>query len=252
MVEIDEEDALDRIGKVKIEATSFTLSDPHAPVEVSFLIYDLSTPEEQKELRDVYGIHPFLVDTMTLERIFSDKVFAAESYYVRNRYEDVAKHMYDVAIMLQLPAIQKWLEDSETAYNTLIPRWEEEKRRLDSILDDKPFSDYTLFNACTGDEALKKGFDKMQRIYVYQEKYLLEYSWVCEQWQSIYPCLLKIDKVRKKKEATAASYYTLHDLQQDPSTLMAVMQIHWNYAEWFQTKFPNGAPSKEAVLNEEV
>lgn len=42
--------------------------------------------------------------------------------------------------------------------------------------------------------------------------------------------------------------YTLDTLQHDPSTLIQVMEKHWNYANWFNETFPNGASSKEEVL----
>lgn len=50
-------------------------------------------------------------------------------------------------------------------------------------------------------------------------------------------------------EKARASTYTLGDMMLDPSTLMQVMDKHWDYAAWFDRNFPNGAPSKEAVLN---
>lgn len=43
--------------------------------------------------------------------------------------------------------------------------------------------------------------------------------------------------------------YTLDTLQHDPSTLMQVMEKHWNYTNWFNETFPNGAHSSEEVLH---
>lgn len=45
----------------------------------------------------------------------------------------------------------------------------------------------------------------------------------------------------------AQGNYTLNDLNMDPSTLIAVMEKHSNYTQWFNDNFPNGASSAEEV-----
>ena len=76
----DVDDSLQRFGKLKIEATSFTISEPVSAMEVSAMIYNLATDEERKILESMYDVKPFSVMTITLERIFVDKLFAAEAY----------------------------------------------------------------------------------------------------------------------------------------------------------------------------
>ena len=51
-----------------------------------------------------------MLQTIKLERIFADKILAAEFYYDRKMYFDVAKHVYDVSIMMDLPEIQALMD----------------------------------------------------------------------------------------------------------------------------------------------
>lgn len=61
---------------------------------------------------------------------------------------------------------------------------------------------------------------------------------------------IRYDRILKPAYNKAnVSIYTLCDLEHDHSTLMKVMEKHWDYKAWFVENFPNGAPSKEAVLD---
>ena len=42
--------------------------------------------------------------------------------------------------------------------------------------------------------------------------------------------------------------YDIGKLEHDPYTLIAVMEKHQNYKEWFNDNFPNGASSADEVL----
>ena len=98
----DANDALQRFGKLKIEATSFTISEPTTSLEISPMLYELATESEQNILREQYTVAPFSVMTITTERIFIDKLFAAEAYVRRSaepqRAFEAAKHIYDLAV----------------------------------------------------------------------------------------------------------------------------------------------------------
>lgn len=93
----DKDDVLQRFGKLKIEATSFTISEPVEKLEISAMIYELATEEQKKILETRYDVKPFFVLTITLERIFVDKLFAAEAYVRKSETEgrafEAAKHM---------------------------------------------------------------------------------------------------------------------------------------------------------------
>ena len=64
----DENDALQRFGKLKIEATSFTISEPTTSLEISPMLYELATESEQSILREQYDVAPF---SIMIFRIFS-------------------------------------------------------------------------------------------------------------------------------------------------------------------------------------
>ena len=87
-----------KFGKIQIESTSFTVSEPVTVYEIEPLIYKYATDDEKKILKE-YGISPFNIETITLERIFVDKIFAAEFYFEREMYRDFAKHIYDIVTM---------------------------------------------------------------------------------------------------------------------------------------------------------
>lgn len=65
----DASDALQRFGYVKVEATSFTVSEPIEPLLVCALLYSEAAPGEQRILRDTYGVSPFEV-YLTYQSIF--------------------------------------------------------------------------------------------------------------------------------------------------------------------------------------
>ena len=75
LYQLDDGDALQRFGKVKVEATSFTVSEPTQGIEIAPHLYELCGEDRRKILRENYGVQPFIVQTISLERIFIDKVF---------------------------------------------------------------------------------------------------------------------------------------------------------------------------------
>ena len=64
----DQGDMLQRFGKVKVEATSFTISEPVEDLEISAIIYNQATEEQKNILRDIYDVKPFSIKTISLEK----------------------------------------------------------------------------------------------------------------------------------------------------------------------------------------
>lgn len=87
-----------KVYHIKVKATSFIVSGPFAPLTVAPLVYDKALDAQRAILRDEYDVMPFSVNTIRLERIFVDKVFATEFYYQRRDYFDVSKHIYDLSV----------------------------------------------------------------------------------------------------------------------------------------------------------
>ena len=165
----DANDTLQRFGKLKIEATSFTISEPTEALEVSPMLYDLATEDERSILRETYDVAPFPVMTITTERIFIDKLFAAEAYVRRSaesqRAFEAAKHIYDLAVMIRQPNIQKLLTDERQMKKLLDIRMEEEAGRLDGIPGVSP-TKFTFFDTAVSDTATRKAYAVMQAQYV--------------------------------------------------------------------------------------
>ena len=163
-------DRLSRFGKVMIEATSFTISEPIYDMEITPLIYDLAS---EKEILSVeYDISPFTVKAITTERIFIDKLFATEAY-ARKASEpekafDAAKHIYDLSVMADMPNIQALLSNEDDIKKLLDIRMEEELGRLDGIPGVKP-SEFEFFSSILGNAALEKAYKDMLSVYVFNE-----------------------------------------------------------------------------------
>ena len=175
----DADDALQRFGKVKVESTSFTISEPVSDLEVSYMIYDLATEQERAILTDVFGIKPFIVKTITLERIFVDKLFATEAYVLRSdiphRAFEAAKHIYDLAFMVNQESIIKLLSTNELLKRLLSIRIAEERKRLDGIPDVLP-KDFTFFESVAHNSAVKDAYKIMQNQYVLRDVDRIEFD----------------------------------------------------------------------------
>ena len=172
LADYDVNDALQRFGKLKVEATSFTISEPITTMEISPMLYELANSSQRKILYDSYGIKPFKIQTIKLERIFIDKLFAAEAYIrkvkIKNRAFEAAKHIYDLAVMARLPLILDLLNNEKTMDKLLSIRIQEEDNRLDGIPGIAP-SEFILFDDIKTNKLVKDAYEIMQRQYVLRE-----------------------------------------------------------------------------------
>lgn len=191
-VTADADDPLQRFGYVKVEGTSFTVSEPFSALEIEPVIYTYATDEQKVILREQFEVMPFLINTIRLERIFADKIFAAEFYYERAMYFDVAKHIYDVGVMLNLHPIQNMIQDHGMFLEMLGYKRIEEIRRAGSNLADKQFSDFKIFAGLSDKNDIRKAYQNMQKNYVFSEKDLLSFEFVINQWQTLQGILNKL------------------------------------------------------------
>lgn len=191
---VDAEDELQRFGYVKVEATSFTVSEPFEPIMIAPLLYDKATDAEKTILEERYDVKRFPVNTIRLERIFADKILAAEFYYQREMYFDVAKHMFDLSVMMQMPKIQELLNQPSELVQMLAYKRAEEKERIGSDLAQKTFSDFMLFTEMCRNSKLEEAFMRMQRIYIFDENAVLSYSEVVSRLDALNGILLQLDE----------------------------------------------------------
>jgi len=191
---IDDDDALQRFGYVKVEATSFTISEPTEPMEVAPLLYSEATTEQKLILENTFDVRPFMIQTITMERIFADKILAAEFYYQRDMLFDTAKHLYDLATMMEQGRIKQLLNTPDELVRMLSYKRKEEAVRIGSDLSEKPFSEFQLFYAVEQDEELGEAFKKMQEIYVFDKKDILPMDVLIDGIYQLSEILLTLDE----------------------------------------------------------
>lgn len=183
-------DALQRYGKVKVEATSFTVSDPVSSYDIGPLIYQLADEDLKNTLASL-GCTSFSIQTLSLERMFADKLLAAEFYLERDSLFDVAKHIYDIHYLLSLPQIQDMLYSADLFIKYLSYKRIEEINRIGSDLCDKPLSDFQLYHDVNSD-LLREPYEKMQDIYVFQDKYRVPFSEVQNAFMRLQEIMISI------------------------------------------------------------
>ena len=168
----DANDALQRFGKLKIEATSFTISEPVESLEISAMLYDLATDEQKQILETQYDVKPFSIQTISLERVFIDKLFASEAYVRKSsdphRAFEAAKHIYDLAVISDHEKIEALLMNEEQMKRLLDIRITEERERLDGIPGVIP-SEFTFFTAAENNQDVRKAYKVMQNQYVLRD-----------------------------------------------------------------------------------
>lgn len=211
IVAADLNDPLQRFRCVKVEATSFTVSEPYETDTISAAIYMYANEKEKAILESNYDVKPFEVQTITLERIFADKVLAAEYYYEKKEYFDTAKHIYDIAVMVEQPRIKALLADKEQLGKMIAFKRDEEQRRFGSDLSDKPFSEYIIFDNIQNKE-LKKAFETMQNIYVFDVSDRISFSKVDTVIQGLREVFFEQDLAfRLSEEQNAELYYSVDE-----------------------------------------
>lgn len=168
----DTNDTLQRFGNVKIEATSFTVSKPVEFMEISPHLYELASKEEKEILENVFDVKPFKIGTISLERIFVDKIFASEFYFVRDKFLDLAKHIYDITVMCSLDKICNLLSNDEELIKLIGYKREEETHRQSGVPQDLEIKDFSYLNDIEfyDSEQFKKALNTIHNIYVFDKK----------------------------------------------------------------------------------
>ena len=155
-------------GKIQIEATSFTISEPLSTYIIEPLVYKYATDYEKKILKEKYNISKFKIETVKLERIFVDKIFATEFYYERNMYGDASKHLYDITVMFKNESIRKLIKSKSELRKLIDYKRKEEKLRIGGISEFINIVDFEYMKL-KFDDKLIDAFNKMQKVYVLDE-----------------------------------------------------------------------------------
>lgn len=181
----DNEIPLQRAGKIQVESTSFTVSEPTEKYYIEPLIYELANADEKKILEEKFNISKIEIEIIKLERIFIDKIFATEFYYIRNMYMDVSKHLYDITVLFNSDKIQKLLNDKEELSKLIEYKRQEEKARIGGIEEDTKIEDFTYFKMNFSNDLIQ-AFESMQNKYVLNDKYKVSIDEVKEILNKLY------------------------------------------------------------------
>lgn len=190
----DADDSLQRFGKLKIEATSFTISEPVTSLEIKPMLYDLATDAQKQILEAQYDVKPFEVQTITIERIFIGKLFAAESYVRKSedphRAFEAAKHIYDLTVLQSNSQIKALLGDTVQLARLLQIRMIEEQERRDGIAGVIP-KEFHFFTDAATNSKVRAAYETMQRQYVLRDSDRIEYETAMEALSGIQTELMK-------------------------------------------------------------
>lgn len=172
---------LQRNGKIQIESTAFTISEPTNEYTVEPLILKLANENERKILNEKYDIKEIKIKTITLERMFIDKIFAAEFYYIRgNKNVDFAKHVFDICTLLDNKDISSFLKDKKRISKVVLYKRLEERNRIGGVDENLKIKDFKYLN-----EELSK--ERIEAINILQDKYVLK-----EEYK------FKVDEIKNK------------------------------------------------------
>ena len=167
------EDELQRFESVKVEATSFTISEPHEPLQIEPVLYTLATESEREIFSRRYAVNPLRVETILIERIFIDKVFAAQFYLSQNRMFDAAKHLYDVAVLCNQPKIEDLLSRSDVVSQLIGLVRTENQHRHGAGQTNESILGFDYFQSGWTNAAFESAYFHMQSVYVFSEEYYI-------------------------------------------------------------------------------
>lgn len=183
---------LQRAGEIQIESTSFTVSEPIENTIIEPIIYKYASDKEKKTLKENFGVEPINIKIIKLERMFIDKVFAGEFYYIRKEYTDTAKHIYDLCVLINNDKIKELFKNKQELIRLVGYKREEEKIRTDGVSGDIKIKDFSYLNCNFNDEFIDK-FNNMQDKYIVNEKYKINMNKIKNTLQNIKEEFCNID-----------------------------------------------------------
>lgn len=188
------DDRLNRIGKVKVETTSFTTSSPVTVYEIEPILYTYSSKQYRQILKENYSVEPFMINCISIERIFIDKLFAIEDYYLgtqANRLIEMSKHMYDIYQLYSLPEIKQVLQSYDKVKEIIQIKEEEQLRRKEAKTRGKMISQFEYFDKIA-DSEIRESFESMQKKYIFKNEYIVSFKDIKLSFSSIWIRLREI------------------------------------------------------------
>lgn len=175
---------LQRAGVIQIESTSYTVSEPIEETTIEPIIYKYANEDEKKILKEKFDVDQIKIKVIKLERMFIDKIFAAEFYYTRDQYMDTAKHIYDICILIDNRKIKELFNNIEELIRLVGFKREEEKYRSGGVDDKTKIKDFSYLK-CDFNDKFTESFQNMQDKYIIDEKYKIDFDTINKTLQII-------------------------------------------------------------------
>lgn len=103
--------------KILVEINSFASPNPHQLMPIKTYISQFMAQRNLPDLIRQYGLAPFEVNVVSLERTFTEKVLAlVRASYAENPVDELAskiRHVYDLHAMLKAPAVVSFLHSGD-------------------------------------------------------------------------------------------------------------------------------------------
>ena len=145
----------------------------------------MASNDEKKILEEQFDVTKIDIEIITLERMFIDKIFAAEFYYIRRMYYDVAKHLYDISVLFNNSKIQNLLNNKKELNKLIQYKRQEEKVRIGGINENTEIKDFNYFKLYFDNELITN-FKNMQNKYVLSEEFKIDINTVKNVLAKIY------------------------------------------------------------------
>lgn len=191
----NEGNQLHRAGEIQIESTSFTVSEPTELHTIEPIIYKYANERERELLTKEYNIAPFEIKVQKLERIFIDKLFAAELYFEKEMYMDLSKHLYDLTILFKTKRIQEFFNNINEFEKIVAYKREEEIYRKGGVDKNIQIKDFGYFNTEYNEEFLK-AFKLMQNKYIFKDEYRITIEDVKKILNKIRDKIILLDQIK--------------------------------------------------------
>ena len=193
-----EENPLHKPGEIQIEATSFTVSEPIEVHTIEPIIYKYANKQEKDMLSKEFDIAPFEIKVQKIERIFIDKLFAAELYFEKEMYMDLSK--YDLAILFKTKRIQQFFKNIGEFEKIVEYKREEEIYRKGGVNKNIQIKDFGYFNAEYNDDLLK-AFKLMQDKYIFKDEYRITIEETQKALNEIRDKIVLLDQIKDLEKA---------------------------------------------------
>lgn len=189
----DEKNPLHKSGEIQVESTSFTVSEPVETHKIEPILYKYANHQEKEKLSNEFDIVPFEIKVQKVERIFIDKLFAAELYFEKKMYVDLSKHLYDLIILFKTERIQEFFKNREEFEKIVEYKREEEIYRKGGVDKNIQIKDFGYFNIEYNEELLK-AFKLMQDKYIFKDEYRITMEDAKEVLDEINDRIIKIEQ----------------------------------------------------------